>query len=46
MRERSARRLPVVEEGHPVGINSIGDLAIERDARSALGDISAAEPNQ
>lgn len=46
MREHSIRRLPVVEEGHPVGILSIGDLAIERDARSALGDISAAKPNQ
>ncbi|WP_432171859.1 CBS domain-containing protein [Streptomyces sp. 1222.5] len=47
MREHSVRRLPVIEEGHPVGIISIGDLAaIERDARSALGDISAAKPNQ
>ncbi|WP_251091467.1 CBS domain-containing protein [Streptomyces sp. Caat 7-52] len=46
MREHSVRRLPVVEEGHPVGIISIGDLAIERDASSALGDISAAKPNQ
>ncbi|WP_435279939.1 CBS domain-containing protein [Streptomyces sp. 1222.5] len=46
MREHAVRRLPVVEGGHPVGIISIGDLAIERDARSALGDISAAEPNQ
>ncbi|WP_435271134.1 CBS domain-containing protein [Streptomyces sp. 1222.5] len=46
MREHSVRRLPVVEEGHPVGIISLGDLAIERDARSALGDISAANPNQ
>lgn len=46
MREHSVRRLPVVEEGHPVGIVSIGDMAIERDAQSALGDISAAKPNQ
>ncbi|MFI0812031.1 CBS domain-containing protein [Streptomyces echinatus] len=46
MREHSIRRLPVVEEGHAVGIISLGDLAIERDARSALGDISAARPNQ
>ncbi|MFI6360245.1 CBS domain-containing protein [Streptomyces sp. NPDC050743] len=46
MREHSIRRLPVVEEGHPVGIISLGDMAIERDAESALGDISAAKPNQ
>ncbi|RKS76604.1 CBS domain protein [Actinomadura pelletieri DSM 43383] len=45
MRERSVRRLPVVEDGRPVGIVSIGDLALERDAESALADISAARPN-
>lgn len=46
MREHSLRRLPVVEEGDAVGIVSIGDLAIERDERSAIGDISAAGPKQ
>lgn len=46
MREHSVRRVPVVDHGHAVGIVSIGDLAIERDSGSALGDISAAEPNQ
>jgi CBS domain-containing protein len=46
MREHSVRRLPVVDAGHPVGIVSIGDMAIERDAGSVLGDISAARPNQ
>ncbi|GGW57382.1 oxidoreductase [Streptomyces lucensis JCM 4490] len=46
MREHSVRRLPVLEEGHPVGIVSLGDMAIERDAESALGGISAARPNQ
>lgn len=45
MRERSVRRLPVVEGGRPVGILSLGDLALERDPDSALGDISAAPPN-
>ncbi|MFI9584718.1 CBS domain-containing protein [Streptomyces sp. NPDC052236] len=45
MREHSLRRLPVVEGSAPVGIVSLGDLAIERDPSSALGDISAAEPN-
>lgn len=44
MRERAVRRLPVVEGGKPVGIVSIGDLAIERDSDSALADISAAPP--
>lgn len=42
MREEKIRRLPVVEDGRPVGIVSIGDLAEERDPRSALADISRA----
>ncbi|WP_328430100.1 CBS domain-containing protein [Streptomyces sp. NBC_00443] len=47
MREHSVRRVPVVDpESHPVGIVAIADLAIERDPGSALGDISAARPNQ
>jgi CBS domain-containing protein len=46
MRERSLRRLPVVENGQPVGVVSIGDLAVERDSKSALADISAAPPNK
>lgn len=46
MRERAVRRLPIVENGKPVGIVSIGDLAIERDGQSALADISAAPPNE
>jgi CBS domain-containing protein len=39
------RRVPVVQDGRPVGVVSIGDLAIERDETSALADISAASPN-
>ena len=46
MREHSVRRLPVTEEGRPVGVVSLGDLAVERDAGSALADISASEPNE
>jgi len=47
MRERHIRRIPVVEKGdHPVGIVSIGDLALARDEHSALADISAAPANQ
>jgi CBS domain-containing protein len=45
MRARHVRRVPVCEGDRPVGIVSIGDLAIERDERSALADISSAEPN-
>ncbi|WP_034263069.1 CBS domain-containing protein [Actinospica robiniae] len=45
MREHAVRRLPVVEDGRPVGVVSLGDLAIERDQRSALADISAAHPS-
>jgi CBS domain-containing protein len=45
MRERAVRRLPVTEDGKPVGVVSIGDLAIERDPDSALADISAARGN-
>ena len=46
MREKAIRRLPVVEGGKPVGIVSLGDLAVERDPHSALSDISAAPPNR
>jgi CBS domain-containing protein len=46
MREKAIRRLPVVDDsGHVIGIVSIGDVAVERDRRSALADISAAPPN-
>jgi len=46
MREHAIRRLPVVDEqGRVVGIVSLGDLAIDRDDRSVLADISAALPN-
>jgi CBS domain-containing protein len=46
MRERAVRRLPVIDGDTPVGFVSIGDLAIERDERSALADISAAPSNE
>ena len=46
IREKSIRRLPVVEDdGQVVGIVSLGDIAVARDRKSALGDISAAAPN-
>jgi CBS domain-containing protein len=45
MREKDVRRLAVTQDGRPVGIVSIGDLAVELDTDSALADISAASPN-
>ncbi len=45
MRERSIRRLPVVEDGKVLGIVSLGDLDVELDRNSALGNISAAPAN-
>jgi hypothetical protein len=46
MRQQALRRLPVVENGHAIGIVSLGDLAQNRDPHSALGEISAAPPNR
>jgi CBS domain-containing protein len=46
MREHAVRRLPVVDGDQLVGVVSLGDLAQERDPRSALADISSAHPNQ
>lgn len=47
MRTRAIRRAPVVDTaGRILGIVSLGDLAIERDRKSALGAISAAAPNR
>lgn len=45
MRERALKRILVVEDGSPVGILSLGDLAVEREPGSALADISEAPPN-
>ncbi|SNT58920.1 CBS domain-containing protein [Actinomadura meyerae] len=45
MREHAVRRIPVVDGDRPIGMVSIGDLAVQRDERSALADISAEPPN-
>lgn len=45
MREHAVRRLPVVENGLPVGMVSLGDVAAVEDPASALADISRAEPD-
>lgn len=46
MRDKAIRRVPVLEGGKPVGVLSIGDLAIERDERSVLADISEEPPDR
>jgi CBS domain-containing protein len=45
MREHAVRRLPVVEDGLPVGMVTLGDLAEAQDPDSALADISRAAPD-
>ena len=45
MEQGNVRRLPVVEDGKPVGVVSLGDLAEAKDKDSALADISSASPN-
>jgi CBS domain-containing protein len=46
MSDKAIRRIPVVEGGEVVGVVSLGDLAVERDPSSVLGQISAAPANQ
>jgi CBS domain-containing protein len=45
MSDKAVRRVPVVENGKPIGIVALGDLAVDQDRRSLLADISAAPPN-
>ncbi|MEV7969668.1 CBS domain-containing protein [Sphaerisporangium sp. NPDC088356] len=45
MREKAVRRVPVVDNGLPVGIVSLGDMALEREPSSPLSEISGAPPN-
>lgn len=46
MSDAKVRRLPVVDEqGRCIGIVSLGDLAVARDPKSALGRISGAPSN-
>jgi CBS domain-containing protein len=45
MRDWDVRRVVVVQDGRPVGIVSLGDLAIERDPDSVLADIAGEPPN-
>jgi predicted transcriptional regulator len=45
MRLPAIRRMPVVEDGRPIGIVSLGDLAEDRDPDSLPGAISAVGPD-
>jgi CBS domain-containing protein len=45
MRAHAVRRLPVVDGGRPVGIVTLGDLALEADVGTPLAEISKAPPN-
>ena len=46
MAKKGVRRVPVVDGNHPVGVLSLGDLAMARDPESALAGISAAPANR
>jgi CBS domain-containing protein len=46
MARKAIRRIPVLEGGQLRGIVSLGDFALARDPQSALGGISAANPNR
>jgi len=45
VRDRAVRRIPVLRDGTAVGVVSIGDLALEKDATSVLSGVSSAPPN-
>jgi CBS domain-containing protein len=45
MEKHSVRRLPVLENGEPIGMVSLGDLSKVSDADPALTEISSAPPN-
>lgn len=46
MRKKAIRRVVVLDGGRPVGIVSIGDVALQKDPNSALADISGAPANR
>ena len=45
MREHDIERLPVVEDGRPVGMIALADLSWSSEAQALLADISSAPPN-
>jgi len=46
MRAANVRRLPVLEDGRPIGIVSLGDVSVATDAGRVLADISQAAPDR
>ena len=44
VRDRAVRRIPVLRDGTPVGVVSVGDLALEKDAMPVLSGVSSAPP--
>jgi CBS domain-containing protein len=46
MRAANVRRLPVLEDGLPVGIVSLGDLSLATDTNATLADIAVAAPDR
>lgn len=45
VRDRAVRRIPVLRDGTPVGVVSVGDLALEKDAMPVLSGVSSAPPD-
>jgi CBS domain-containing protein len=45
VRDRAVRRIPVLRHGTPVGVVSVGDLALDKDAASVLSGVSCAPPD-
>ena len=43
VRERAVRRIPVLQGEDPVGVVSVGDLALEKDPASAPSGVSSAQ---
>ncbi|MFE9880349.1 CBS domain-containing protein [Streptomyces sp. NPDC005784] len=46
MRQRAVRRIPVIDDGRPVGIVTLGDIAVENEPDSVLSAITTATPNE
>jgi CBS domain-containing protein len=44
VRERAVRRIPILADGVPVGVVSVGDLALEKGERAVLPGVPAAAP--
>jgi CBS domain-containing protein len=45
MREKAIRRIPIEEDGKPIGIVSLGDVAMDHNPQSILADISQQPAN-